>query len=294
MEVNGIIWTWQWRWLFTAVILLIALWYGRGWDYGRRHHLKHLPRQPILFYAGLLLLLLSAASPLSFLGAQLFAMRVLQRILLVTLIPVLIMASNPAPILAGGLPRRYRTSLNQLPESHPRIWNILYQSTRPALAWFLFLIIFWLGYDPQFHQLTIRYEWLHGLGMALLFLAACFYWWHILAVSPRLHEPMTPVMRIGYTLVGALPVKLVGLILLFTTTTIYTYPASIQFKGLALNDQSVGAMVHWSLGGIIFTWTGFYLIRQWLDEEEQKPYVSPVVWSTEENMLAPGLNDQLR
>ncbi|HID51318.1 MAG TPA: hypothetical protein EYP41_04670, partial [Anaerolineae bacterium] len=75
MEVNGIIWTWQWRWLFTAVILLIALWYGRGWDYGRRHHLKHLPRQPILFYAGLLLLLLSAASPLSFLGAQLFAMR---------------------------------------------------------------------------------------------------------------------------------------------------------------------------------------------------------------------------
>lgn len=294
MEVNGITWTWHWRWLFTAVILFIALWYGRGWDHGRRHHPKQASRQPILFYAGLLLLLLIAASPLSFLGTQLFAIRVLQRILLVALIPALIMVSDPLPILADGLPKRYRTPLSQLPDTHPRFWAAFYQLTRPALAWFLFLIIFWLGYDPQFHQLTIRYEWLHGLGMAFLFLAACFYWWHILAVSPHLHEPMTPVMRIGYTLVGALPVKLVGLVLLFTTATMYAYPASIQFKGLALSDQSVGAMIHWSLGGIIFTWIGFYLVRQWLDDEEQKPYLSHSVWSTEENMLAPGINDQPR
>ena len=294
MEVNGIIWTWQWRWLFTAVILFIALWYGRGWDYGRRHHPKPSSRQPGLFYTGLALLLLIAASPLSFLGAQLFAMRVLQRILIVALIPALIMISDPLPTLATGLPKHYRTTLSQLPEAHPQFWAVLHQLTRPAMAWFLFLIIFWLGYDPQFHQLTIRYEWLHGLGMALLFLTACFYWWHILAVSPRLHEPMTPVMRIGYTLVGALPVKLVGLILLFTTATIYIYPGSIQFKGLTLTDQNIGAMIHWSLGGIVFTWIGFYLIRQWLDSEEQKPTMSHSVWSTEENMLAPGLNDQSR
>ncbi len=294
MEVNGIIWTWQWRWLFTAVIFFIALWYGRGWDYGRRHHPGQTSRRPLLFYSGLLLLLLVAASPLSFLGAQLFAARVAQRILLVTLAPMLVMLSDPLPILALGLPRPYRAALRHLPETRPRLWRVIYHLTRPAMAWFLFLIIFWLGYDPQFHQLTLRYEWLHSAGMGLLFLAAAFYWRHILAVSPHWHEPMTPIMRIGYTLVGALPVKIVGLVLLFTTATVYTYPASIRFTGLALSDQSVGAMIHWGLGGLVFTWTGFYLMRQSLDDEGQKPWLSPTIWSTEENMLAPGLNDQSR
>lgn len=292
MEVNNLTWTWQWHGLFTAFILILAILYGRGWDNGRRQHRRQTMRQPVLFYTGILLLFLIAASPLSFLGTQLFAMRVFQRIMLVALIPVLIMVSDPLPVLANGLPKRYQVTLSNLPQTHPQLWTVSQQLTRPAVAWFLFVIVFWSGYDPQFHQLTIRYEWLHSLGMAFLFLTASLYWWHILAVSPQFHEPMTPIIRIGYTLVGAIPVKLVGLILLFTTVTVYTYPASIQFKGLTLTDQSIGAMIHWSLGGIIFTWTGFYLVRKWLDQEEKKPHLSHSTWSTQENMLAPGLNKQ--
>jgi hypothetical protein len=44
----------------------------------------------------------------------------------------------------------------------------------------------------------------------------------------------------------------------------------------------------WTVGGIVFTWTAVYLIRQWLALEDDKPYLPHTLWSSEDAMLAPG------
>ncbi len=88
--------------------------------------------------------------------------------------------------------------------------------------------------------------------------------------------------------------KLVGLILLFTTSSIYGYPANITFYDLQISDQSVGAAIVWAVGGIVFTWTAVLLMRTWLKVEDDKPTLPESLWGTEELMVAPGFDKPSR
>jgi putative molybdopterin biosynthesis protein len=101
--------------------------------------------------------------------------------------------------------------------------------------------------------------------------------------------PMPPLIRILYTLLGAGPIKLVGLILLFTEETIYSYPGTIAFSGLDMTAQSLGGMLIWVAGGVVYSTTAAGLMRNWLGQEDEKPVLPFSVWSTEASMLAPGV-----
>lgn len=288
VQMEGVTWVWEWRWVETAVLLLALLIYLRGSTrQSGRSKIQH-----TIFFFGYLLLLIVVASPFNHLATQLFSMRVLQRILLVALIPLLILSSDPVLVLFAGLPRNTQHRLREMPFTHPNWFDTIRRLTAPAAIWLLFICVFWIGYDLNFHQLTIRSQAWHGLETGLLFIVASFYWWHILAVSPKVHQPMPSVVRIGYVLAAALPVKIIGLVLLFSTSTIYNYPGSIQLGYLSINDQSLGAMFHWSLGGIAFTWTGIFLMREWFDQEARKPIMPHAAWATPQRMLAPGFGNE--
>ena len=289
VQTEGVTWVWEWRWVETAVLLLVLFIYLRG----NTRQSGRSKIQDITFFCGFTLLLIIAASPFNHLATQLFSMRVLQRILLVALIPLLILSSDPVPVLFAGLPGNAQYRLRELPSTHPNWFDTIHRFTAPAAIWLLFICVFWIGYDLNFHQLTIRSQAWHGLETGVLFVVAALYWWHILAVSPKLHQPMPPVVRIGYVLAAALPVKIIGFVLLFSTSTIYNYPGSIQLGYLSINDQSLGAMFHWSLGGIAFTWTGIYLMRAWFDKEAHKPIMPHAAWATQERMLAPGFGGEV-
>jgi hypothetical protein len=101
---------------------------------------------------------------------------------------------------------------------------------------------------------------------------------------------MPPVVRILYALIGAGPVKIIGFILLFSTQSIYNYPASLHFRGSNINDENLAGILIWLLGGIVFTWTAVYLAREWLSLDDDKPYLPHSHWSNEEAMLAPGFS----
>ncbi len=294
MEAINITWAWPWRWGATAVILIMACLYGRGWRHGRAMFPQAAsPVKPVLFACGMVLLAIAWLSPLNHLATQLFSARVVQRILLIGLVPFLVLLSNPVPVFFAALPTERQAQLQRIPAGRPRLWSWLVSATKPSIVWLFFVCSVWLWYDPQLHQHTLTFAWLHNLETTLLFLAALLYWWHILAVAPHLHQPMHPVVRIVYAIMGSGPVKFIGLILLFSNQTIYNYPASLQFDGLHMDDQSLGGMLIWTVGGIVFTWTAVYLIRQWLSLEEDKPYFPPALWSTEEAMLAPGFGKKV-
>lgn len=287
VRTEGVTWSWEWNWLGTAVILFVLMLYLRG----RSRH-KQSAIKTILFICGLSLLFLISASPLNHLATQLFSIRILQRILLIAVIPLLLIGSNSIPILYAGLPLSAQLGLQRFPTARQNAYQFIHRITTPAAIWLTFICIFWLGYDLNFHHLTLQSRTVHGLEILALFIIACFYWWHILAASPQIHKPMPPLVRIGYVLAGAIPIKIIGLVLLFTSSKIYNYPGSVQIGYLSITDQSLGAMFHWSLGGIVFTWTGMYLMRAWFGIEAQKPILPHTSWSTTEMMLAPGFGDQ--
>lgn len=290
VEMVNVDWHWHLPWGFTAVILLIIILYGRGWRHGRDNTSK--PVHHLLFCASLILLMIAWLSPLNTLASQLFSARVIQRILLVGMIPFLFLLGNGIHTLFAGLPTRTQTWATAVPSQKPHLYDRILSLTKPSVAWLFFVCCVWLWYDEKLHQLTLTYPVLHNFESLLLLSAALLYWWHILAVSPQLHDPMHPVIRILYAVIGSGPIKIVGFILLFSTQSIYNYPASIQFHGLVISDQNLGGIFIWTVGGIVFTWTAVYLTREWLSLEDDKPYLPHHHWSSQEAMLAPGFGNK--
>lgn len=282
-----------WNWVIGLMIGTAVVLYGLGW---RRlpptnsHALLPQPWRSLSFLAAMLVLSLALFSPLHTLASRYFYIHTLQRLLLVAMVPSLFFSGNPLPVLLTGLPDELQTKLSRLPQTAPRFYHVFAQLTHPVSIWFLFVSTFWLWHDVQINRLLLQAAWVHRLENVTLLTTAVFYWWHIMAASPRLHSPMPLLWRVGYVAFGATPVKLVGLVLLFTSTAVYQYPDEISFYNLEITDQSLGAAIVWAVGGIVFTWTAVLLMRSWLKQEDDKPKLPESIWSSEEVMLAPGFS----
>lgn len=280
-----------WNWAIGIGIGTAVLLYIVGW---RQRPLAEFPAmlphpwRRISFAAALLILALALLSPLHTLATRYFYIHALQRLLLVAAVPALLLSGNPLPILLAGLPAGARTWLTNIPNAAPRLYHLFSQATRPVPTWFLFVSTFWLWHDVQINRWLLQSSWLHRLENVTLLATAVLYWWHIMAASPRLRPPMPLLWRVGYAALGATPIKLVGLVLMFTDTAVYQYPAEVSFNSLDITDQSLGAGMEWIVGGIVFTWTAVILLRGWLQDEENKPILPESIWSAERMMLAPG------
>lgn len=283
-----------WNWGIGLAMGTAVFLYLRGWQQFTRQN--HAPRrQPwrlASFLVAGVVLALALFSPLHHWATTYFYVHVLQRLLLVAVVPCLFFSGNPLPILYAGLPTRLQAVLVRLPQRQPRVYHFFTRLTSPLVAWFLFVATFWLWHDGQIDQLLLVSSWVHRLENVTLLGTAVGYWWHITNAAPRLHLPMPPLWRVGYAALGATPVKLVGLVLLFSSTAVYHYPAEITFYNLQITDQSLGAAIEWAVGGIVFTWTAVWLMRSWLKQEDDKPILPESAWATEAMMLAPGFGKQ--
>lgn len=286
MQTTNLIWHWHVSWGLTAVWLAMIAFYTVGWANGRRPA----SARPRFFWLAMGLLAIIWLSPLHNIAKQLFLARTFQRLLLVGLVPFLLWLSNPLPVWQAALPASAHHWIAQQRHGRERHYQQLLTATSPRFAWLFFVCCSWLWYDPQLHHLTLRYPWFHSLETITLLVAALPYWWHILAAAPHLHPPMHPIVRIVFVAMGSGPVKIAGLILLFSQQNIYNYPATIELTGLQIDDQNMAGILIWLLGGILFSWTAGHLMRQWLAQEEEKPYFAPHMWATEENMRAPGFS----
>lgn len=283
MEINwsDVWWRWQFNPVVVGLLLVMVVLYGRG--------LKNIPSgtSPKLLAASLLFLGLALLSPLHYLASQLFFMRVLQHLLLVSLFPATFMMANPLGVMMWGLPAGWQQRLR--PGAAGAEW--LKKCTPKGVMWFGFIAAVWLWYDPTLHQLTLDRPGLRWLELTTMCLTALGHWWHITAAQPRLHAPLPSFAHMGYTLMGALPLKVPGLVLLFSATPLYVYPAT-HFFGYAvdpLTQQQLGGMVIWLLGGTIYSSTAFRFLSGWMEKEADKPVQPLTIWDNEEQMLAPGV-----
>lgn len=279
-------WVQEWQLVTLAVLITALVTYTRG--------TKKLPRlqkkRRVSFYVAIFVTTLVLASPLHRLGTILFSARVAQHILLMALIPCLFTYSDPIPALAAGLPVALKKRFASLAR---RAWaqrgsQFFKASTTPGIVFILATVSFWIWYDPTIHHLTIRYSSLHTFETAWLLFVALLYWWHILGAFPYVHPPIPPLIRVMYTIVGTWPIKVVGLILMVSNQSIYQYPQSFQVGNLNINDQGVGAILVWMLGGVVFSTTATLLMRDWLKGEADKPIDPSPAWQTDRGMRAPG------
>lgn len=289
------------RVLAAVLLVTAALIYIRGWRRLRGHYptdgFSLASRRSLFFFmTGLVLLGVVLVSPLAALSLQYFSARMVQHMMLIASAPSFLLLANPAPALVNGMPFGFRrTAALELeyaesgapPPDAPR--RFLYWVTSPGVTLLMFLCVCWFWYDPKIHHATITNGLLHDIELLSLFTVGVLNWWHITAALPHIHKPMRPALRVFYTFISIWPLKVVGLILLFTTKQYYTYPSTWSTSGLAINDYVFGAMIAWIVSGLAYVAAGFMIFEDFLGREQDKPNLPDHLWATDDALLAPGL-----
>jgi putative membrane protein len=162
------------------------------------------------FIGSLVSVLAALVSPLDSLAEQLFAMHMVQHILLL----------DAAPILAIlGFTRVLLRPLTRAVQTLERRAGVL---AAPAFALLLYVCVIWAWHIPGAYDAALRHSGVHVLEHASFLFAGGLYWWHLLSpIRARLRLPgLGPVLYMAGTkvLVGAL-----GMGLAFAPKALYPY-----------------------------------------------------------------------
>jgi putative membrane protein len=226
------------KWTFEPSVLVgvgvLAVLYLMAWRRGRATGSPHRPGygRLTLFAAGLLAILAALISPVDDLGDQLFVMHMVQHILLLDIAPILLILGFNKVLLRPVTRRLHAIERRAGYLAHP------------AFAVVAYVGFMWAWHVPAMYDAAVRSTTVHALEHACFFTAGALYWWHLL--SPiRNRYRLAGLGPVAYMVVTKLLVGLLGILLAFAPTTIYSfYAGHPHYWGLSPHtDQSMAGLV---------------------------------------------------
>jgi putative membrane protein len=221
-------------WTFSPPLLALTVAAGgaylRRWLRVRaRAHVRRGADAPVWrlcsFAGALLCVLIALVSPLDSLAEQLFAMHMVQHILLLDLAPILAIL---------GFTRVLLRPLTRVVHGIERRAGAL---ASPLFAVALYMIVIWAWHVPGAYDAALRHSGVHVLEHFSFLAAGSLYWWHLLSpIRSRMRlTGMWPVAYMASTkvLVGAL-----GVALAFAPQALYPYyEHHARIWGLSAGDD---------------------------------------------------------
>lgn len=162
------------------------------------------------FLAGLLIVVVALVSPVDALSQQLFAVHMLQHVMLLDLAPVLCILGFTKLILRPATRRLTSVERALGPLGHPWFAVVLYVGS------------VWSWHVPQLYDAALRHPAVHVLEHLSYAVAGGLYWWHLLS-------PIRGRLRLGgmgpaaYMAATKLLVGLLGITLAFAPGTLYSF-----------------------------------------------------------------------
>jgi cytochrome c oxidase assembly factor CtaG len=194
---------------------------------------RHDAARACAFAAGLAVLFVALSSPIDRLGEErLFAMHMVQHLMLADLAPVLLLLGLSRALLRPAV-RRLRPVEEALgPLAHP------------AFALAAYVGLMWLWHVPAMYDLALDHAWAHALEHASFFTAGVAFWWYLI-------EPVPPRRRLrgpwplAYLSAAKLLMGALGVVLAFAPEVSYdAYQDVPRTWGLTpLEDLNVGGVV---------------------------------------------------
>lgn len=250
--------------------------------------------RPVVYVSGLIILGIALMSPIDVLASQLFTMHMVQHVLLVMLVPPLLLVANPLPFSLWALPARLRLRAGALLSRQSSFRKYLTKATGAGIVWMVFVIVYWGWHDPRAYDLALRNAFVHDIEHITFFVVSVLFWWHALGAGPRIHRPMSQVMRFAY-LLSAIPISMVaGVAISFANEPIYEfYEAMPRLWGLSvMDDQRIAGVIMWVVGSMMFMAAALIIAARWLQREEGKPALPEDAWASDKALFAPGLEQK--
>lgn len=226
----------------AAVMLLVRLGHHRGApDDGRRRG---------AFALGASITAAAIASPLHGVADVLFAVHMGQHLLLVAAAAPLLVWGAPA-VLARPRPSERRPS-----------WSL-------PLATVAMVVTFTMWHAPVLYEAAVRHAPLHGVEHVTMSVAALGYWAAIAAATSRNQD----LAALGAIAVSGLPGVALGALLALSADPWYAvhHPRSEAWGLGPLEDQQLGGMLMWVVGGAINLAAACLVVIRHLNRAESSP-----------------------
>ena len=273
--------SWDIRFEVCAPLVLLWALHLRGWlRLRRRSDGRFANRWRLASYTGgAFALALALLSPIDVLSGQLFAVHMVQHLLLMMIAPPLLLLANPFPTLLWALSDRQRATtasafrvLSRWLAGEALLARGLFKLSSPGSAWVVYVIVFFAWHDGNAYSLALRSASVHRLEHFTFMGAAVLFWWHVTAASPRIHAKPAQWMRVGYVLAMIPPNMLLGVALSFAETPIYPYYETVpRLFGLSvLDDQTWGGLIMWIPGSMMYVIAALVLLARLLSNAEQR------------------------
>jgi len=254
--------------LIVAALMLHLLGERRAAARTGRRRDRRARRRALIFYAGLLTILVALTGPLDALSGELFWAHMIQHLLLMMVAAPLIMLSRPWMSLWRPFPLQWRRSvawtLVRSPSCAP-IRGLARVLTRAPGAWLAFNINLLFWHLPGPYDLTLQNTYVHILEHSTFLLFGILFW----AQVTKANLPYS--QRIGYIAAAMLINVALSIFLAFAQHPLYAPYAQLAHRpgGIsALADQQIGAGIMWAAGDMPFAIALALLVQHWLATQE--------------------------
>ncbi len=185
-----------------------------------------------VFLTGIVVLAGAILSPLDALGEQIFAMHMVQHVLLIDVVPILLLLGLTKVIL-----RPMTRALH--PVERRAGWF-----GGPVFAVVLYVGVMWIWHIPALYDAAVENETVHVLEHVAFTFGGGLYWWHLLSpIRSRLAiGGLAPVV---YMVTTKVLVGILGIFLTFAPDALYdVYVEQPEYWGLsATDDQALAGAI---------------------------------------------------
>jgi putative membrane protein len=260
----------QWR---PEPILLVALAIAAlGWVILSRrvsvaHPAKPHPRwRSAAFLGGLGTLAVALMSPIEAYEGQLFSVHMLQHMLIELVAAPLLLLGAPATLALRAASPSVRPRL--LSVLHSRAVSVL---SFPLLAWVVFAAVNWAWHFSSLYNDALETPWLHDLQHLTFLGAALLFWWPVVGADPARWRLPHPV-RLFYLFLAMPQNSFLGIALMSAPLALYPhYQTNARDWGPSpIVDQSVGGMLMWVGGDVVFLLAMGLVVAAWVRAEDRR------------------------
>ena len=205
-------------------------------------------------------------SPIEAYEGALFSVHMLQHLLLeLVAAPLLLLGAPATMLLRAASPRSRRVLLSVL---HGRVVAVL---SFPLLAWVAFAAVNWGWHFSSLYDQALENQPLHDLQHLTFLVAALLFWWPVIGLDPSRWRLPYPV-RLFYLFLAMPQNSFLGVALMSAPEVRYPhYLSNLRTWGpSALVDQSIGGMLMWVGGDVVFLIGMGLVVAAWVRHEDRR------------------------
>jgi putative copper resistance protein D len=267
-DLPGVLLAWRLELLPLAGVALATvayLWAVR--QVARSHRSNPPPRwRTAAFLGGMAAIVVALCSPIEAYEGQLFSVHMVQHMLLELAAAPLILLGAPVTLtLRAASPRVRRGLLTVL---HSRPVAVL---TFPLLTWLLFAAVNWGWHFSALYDQALENAPLHYFQHGTFLVAALLFWWPVVGADPGRWRLPYPA-RLFYLFLAMPQNSFLGVALMSAPTVLFPhYLTNLRPWGpSAIADQSLGGIVMWVFGDLVFLAAMACVVAAWVRHEDRR------------------------